>query len=616
MVTPRTRGVARRVGVLLLCLLFTASAGEAAFQVKTDRQPIYEEESFRLLFETDAELSGTPDFSVLEQDFEVLGKQQGSSFQSINGRHSQKSTWTVTLLPRRAGSFTIPAIAFGAEKSPEYTVTIRQGSAPSSKKADKQGEDLFLEVSASPEKVYVQSQVIYTVRFFRSVEITGASLTEPQLSATDAVVEKLGDDRTFETTLHGVQYLVVERRYALYPQRSGQLTIAPLRLEAQVGKRGLFGLLDDPFSAGGGSVKRRHSTAVQLEVMPIPDSFQGPAWLPAHRLQLMEKWSENPPKFQVGEAITRTLTLLADGLTSAQLPEISDMGQQNSSQRPPIKLYPDQPVLTDQREPTGIIGMRQEKVAMVPFQPGSFVLPAIQIVWWNMDTQSREVASLPERTITVIPSATTVTPPAQSMAAPRSVPQTTSPAKGLPVQESVSETNVTETKTANATLQGEKKAGVGAVEVVAAYPRWLTHLLAGGWLLTLLLGWLWPRLTRLRRRPVAGDLSSRPPELDKALALLQASCTQNSPDKCRVALLSWAQACWPEQILQNLNDLQRLLNQLQFVDLAQEIVRLDHALFSPKSPVPWSGAGLWEAVLALPKSAAKQPRMVVPPLYQ
>ncbi len=593
-----------------------ATVGQAAqWQVRTDRQPIHEEESFRLIFETAQEADGSPDFSLLERDFELLGKQQGSSFQSVNGQHSHKTSWTVTLLPRRAGTFTIPAIAFGRDHSPEYTVVIDKGTAPTPKKGAKQAEDLFLEVSTTPEKGMVQSQVIYTVRFFRSVEISGASLTEPALEASDAVVEKLGEDQTFETNRNGTHYLVVERRYALFPQRSGRLTVAPLRLEVQVGKRGLFSLFDDAFSAGGGEVKRRHSSAVELDVEPIPPSFHGASWLPAHRLQLMEKWSENPPKFQVGEAITRTLTLLADGLTSAQLPEIAEAGQAGGKLPDHLKRYPDQPTLTDQRERTGIIGTRQEKVAMVPSQPGSFVLPAMEIAWWNVDTQAQEVARIPERTIVVAPAQTTgQSPSSVTEMTPNSL-QGTAPAMATSPTGKGTEVTVSDARRGSVTeTKGEGTGERSAID--SGYPFWLIPFLAIGWALTLLavlaLWWRRRSASSGHRLPVN---RSKGVDMGRLSALLKQGCTQNNPESARSALLAWARAYWPGQTVGHLNDLQLLLKRLQWESLAQEVLVLNRALFSP-TPAPWSGQSLWDAVDALPKQAARRPtEEVLPPLY-
>ncbi|MEO5362083.1 MAG: BatD family protein [Magnetococcus sp. DMHC-8] len=607
-----SRSAGRVIGLLIIMLLVGVGAtmGQAgALQVRTDRQPILEGESFRLMFETGQEPGGSPDFSVLERDFEIVSKQQGSRFQSINGQRTHQTSWTVTLLARQAGTFTIPPIAFGRERSPEYTVTIHKESPVAAKKSDHKPEDLFLEVSTAPEKVYVQSQVIYTIRFFRSVEISGASLTEPQLDAADAVIEKLGEDHSFETRRDGVHYLVVERRYALFPQRSGRLTIAPLRLEAQMGKRGLFNLFEDSFQAKGSDIKRRHSAAVELDVEPIPPGWPKAPWLPANRLQLMEKWSDNPPRFQVGEAVTRTLTLLADGLTSAQLPEITETGQTGASATAPLKRYPDQPVLTDQREKTGIIGMRQEKVALVPSQPGPLVLPAIEVAWWNVGTQMLETARLPERTVTVIGETTnpqaTLHATETSRQAGHKPPVTSLPAKSEDAHRAEAEDgSVPETKT-------DEQAGYINV-FNREYPGWVTHCLAAGWFVTVIVVWLHPRVSWRSRRADRSDTVTVN-SVGQSLSLLKLACLQNDPAKARFALLVWARGCWPDQTLQHVNDLQRLLQRMGLGTLVQEVTTLNRALFSPAS-VSWSGQALWEAVADLPGQTGRSVE-ALPPLY-
>ncbi|MEO5339671.1 MAG: BatD family protein [Magnetococcus sp. MYC-9] len=592
---------ATRLSCLMVVLLFLLGispvlAQGSTLQVRTDRQPIHEGESFRLIFETGKEPDGSPDFSVLGEEFDLLGKRQGSSFQIVNGQRSHKTTWTVTLRARKAGTFTIPAIAFGREKSPEYVVTIHPEPSPRAQPSDKQEDDLFLEVTTAPEKIHVQSQVIYTVRFFRSVEISGASLTEPQLDASDAVIEKLGEDHTFETNRNGNHYLVVERRYALFPQRSGKMTIAPLRLEVQVGKRGLFSLFDDPLSGGGGSVKRRQSAPVELEVEPIPVAARGGAWLPAHRLQLLEKWSETPPRFQVGEAITRTLTLLADGLTSAQLPEIGMQDAMPGKHASLFKMYPDQPVLTDQRERTGIIGMRQEKLALVPSQAGTFVLPAVEVAWWNVDSQTREVARLPERTITVkespgaARSQAVPAEPAWHTPGDSSSAHQQNPTEGASDQKQVC---VAETESA-----GQRPESFVARETLLSG---LALLLAFGWAGTVWLGvrggaFRWPGRRSPHRVPVNV-------ELERQRGLLKEACSRNDAVQSRAALLGWAQARWPAEGLRTLNDLQQFLQQTHKEILLQELQRLNQALFSTSASV-WSGQPLWDAIVAIPPQSA------------
>jgi len=50
----------------------------------------------------------------------------------------------------------------------------------------------------------------------------------------DAVIEKLTEDSNYGTKINGVDYSVTERKYAIFPQKSGTLTIKPLVLTAAV----------------------------------------------------------------------------------------------------------------------------------------------------------------------------------------------------------------------------------------------------------------------------------------------------------------------------------------------------------------------------------------------
>ncbi len=68
-------------------------------------------------------------------------------------------------------------------------------------------------------------------------------------------------------------------------------------------------------------------------------------------------------------------------------------------------------------------------MAVIAQTPGSISLPKLELPWWNVKTQAWEIASLPERTFTVTPSAESAAaaPPTESVpavaqaAAPRSI---------------------------------------------------------------------------------------------------------------------------------------------------------------------------------------------------
>jgi len=341
--------------LLLLLNLVPGNVFAAQIGVSFDRNPVSLDESFQIIFTANDTPDNDPDFGPLEQDFEILGQSQSSNSSWINGQSSKTIQWTVNVMAKHPGSLVVPAVKFGDDVSQPASVLVTQATA---NKAVDTDDDLFLEVEATPQSPYVQSQVLYTVRLYRRVEIAQASLNEPELG--DAVIEKLGDDSNYNTQINGVNYLVTERKYSIFPQKSGSLTIKPLMLTAEVvaNTRPNF---NGFFNSQMTKTKKISSKSVTLDVKPAPATFTGKHWLSAEQLVLKEEWSGDNQQMKVGEPLTRTLTLLAKGTTVGQLPEIN-IGKIDDR----LKTYPDQPVLQEQKKPEGLIAFREEKIAIIP----------------------------------------------------------------------------------------------------------------------------------------------------------------------------------------------------------------------------------------------------------
>ncbi|MEQ1529114.1 MAG: BatD family protein, partial [Methylococcales bacterium] len=340
---------------MFLALLVVAPQRAAATQISVavDRNPVSIDESFQITFTANESPDDDPDFAPLEEDLEVLNQSHASNSSWINGKSSKTIQWTLNVMARQAGNLTIPAIKFGNDVSDTATVKVIQGAV---KKDIATDEDLFLEVEATPQDPYVQSQVIYIMRLYVRVNIAQASLNEPEIA--DAVVEKLGEDSKYTTQVNGVEYSVIERRYAIFPQKSGTLTIKPLMLTAEVitNSRPSF---NGFFNSQVTQTKHVKSKPISLNVKPAPAGFSGQHWLSAQELVLKQEWSGDNQQIKVGEPLTRTLTLLAKGTTVGQLPELN-----TSKTDEHLKSYPDQPVLQEQKKSEGVLAFREEKVAL------------------------------------------------------------------------------------------------------------------------------------------------------------------------------------------------------------------------------------------------------------
>ena len=420
-----TRPLGWALYLLILCLVNVAPAQAAELESRLDRTRVSEGETVTLMLRHDGSLGGAPDLGPLRQDFEVLNQGQSTRMHMINGRTESWHEWQLLLAPRRTGQLPIPALQLGSAMSQPLTLEV----VPASQAAPGAAPGpVMLEVEVSNEQPYVQGKVIYTVRLLTRVQLRQPQLADP--ASDNVLVERLGEDRRYETYRNGQSYRVVERRYAIFPQRSGEMRISGPMLTAQVREprqqqrpqrdrllngRDPFSDFDrffgsDPFADidslfGRMRTVRIRAQEVSLEVQPQPPGTPTP-WLPAESVALNETWSPDPPRFRVGEPVTRIIAITAQGVSAAQLPDLA----------PPvlagIQQYPDKPRVQTRVDGDTLVAQKITGTALVPSRVGEYTLPAVELHWWDTQQDRPRTARLPARTIAVEPAAAGAAAPA------------------------------------------------------------------------------------------------------------------------------------------------------------------------------------------------------------
>ncbi len=381
--------ILRSLFLLLLSLCVFDNAFGGPITARIDRNPIVIDESVTYQLIINDPSGKEPDFSLLANDFEILAQGSSTNMQIINGTRSRSKQYRLSLMPKRIGKLTIPPIAVGKEHSNavELIVTTAQ---PANAMAGNQ--DFFLEVGATPNKSYVQSQVLLTVRLYVGAPLASGSLSEPEPENT--TVHKLGDAHEYTTTRNGRNYRVNERRYALFPQQSGQLVIPPLLFHGQVGRRSTS--FFDPFPQAG-ATKRIRSKELRLEVEPKPAQAPVP-WLPTQQLTGNMELNQATGEIRAGEPITLNFILNATGLPANRLPE------PELSLDETVRLYPDQANFENTLTDKGMTGVLTQKITLIPSQAGEVTLAPQPILWWNMATNSQEQLTFEPHTLQVLPS--------------------------------------------------------------------------------------------------------------------------------------------------------------------------------------------------------------------
>lgn len=556
-------------GLLLVCLCCPALCGAAAISVKTDRNPVALEESFQLIFEAIGEVDGEPDFTPLNRDFQMLSSSSSSSMSIVNTGITRTKQWQLTLLPLRAGELVIPPIAFGKALSPRSKVTVR---AVADTTGPQQQQDVFIEVELSSDTALVQAEIIYTIKLYRTIATANESLSAPALSKGEAVIEQLDADQSAEMTIQGRYYRVFQRHYAIYPQASGVLAIAPVRFQAQLSARATFAF--DPFAPNTRTIVRQ-SEPLQVDVKPAPASYQARHWLPAAELTLTEQWSKDPLSLTPGEPATRTVTLTARGLTASQLPALPEQLPAG------FRQYPDAPVLEDRHSATGITGVRQQKYAIIPARAGEYTLPAITLPWWNTQTQTMAQAALPARKVRV-----------RAAAVGGDIATLPTVAPALPEQ----------------SLPGSASgAAVVASDNNISRWQWLSGVLALLWGLTLLY------MLRRRAQPARGARPTGDGSAAAAQRELRRACAVNDPQRAKTALLQWSVQCNNGSPAASLGELEKYCSE----QLAAELRKLSRQLYSGATGA-WQGSLLWEAFAQedTPRAAGAQVASELEPLFK
>ena len=129
----------------LACLLFGLIAAQppllrAEVNASVSSTAINQNEPVTLTLESDSATASPPDLAPLDQDFYILNRRSSRSMRSFNGRTTRRTSITLTLMPKRGGDLTIPAIGFGQERSQSIRLSVRPTAASDSSAGSPPGQ--------------------------------------------------------------------------------------------------------------------------------------------------------------------------------------------------------------------------------------------------------------------------------------------------------------------------------------------------------------------------------------------------------------------------------------------------------------------------------------------
>lgn len=530
--------------LIFVAALFLHSVSLAAeLQVSVDRKSLFLDQTL-VMSVVLRDGSAPAEFSPALADFDVLQRSSANQVSLINGAHSSSRSWEFVLAPKREGVLSVPAIEMGGQRSKALEIQVASRAASA---GGQEQRPYFLRVEVSEAEPYVQQQIIYTMKLYQQQSIADGSVTEPVHA--DVQVERLGLDRSYVEQVDGREYSVLERKYALFPQRSGQIELPAITLRARI----ILGTRSNRFFAQDTQTVVVRGPAISLNVLPAPDKYSARWWLAAKALSATAVWQ--PEHAEVGEPLTLVMTITADGVLPAQIPELPD------PQITGVRLYPDGSRAAKKAGATGIVSQRVSRWTIIPTRPGNITVEPFELTWWNVQRAEEEVAIIAVPALSVSGLAVT---------------EQSSPAA------TVANTVAEEQLTAEPALRVLPREGIG---IWLRDPRTITVLISIIAFATLV-------IRRRRRRPLPLQTDEQLCSPDAAMVRLVEAVTRADIKVAREAMLDWGSGTFRRE----LRSLPELANQLADAEFAQLVSELDIMCYRDKGR--WYGEPLLEKVKA------------------
>ncbi len=393
--------------VLLVCAFVASAAaqkltGSAPSVVEGGRQ-------FRLTYTVDTH--DVSDFRAGEipEAFEVLmgpSTSTQSSIQIINGKTTSSATITYTyiLYAQKAGSYTIPPAQVTADgkqiKSNAVSITVEgdapQGGAQSGSQGSRGSSarqmppasgkiapsDLFINVSVSKRRVHEQEPILLTYKAYTRVGLNNLSNETPDLKGFHVQEIQLPQQRSLKReTYNGRGYnTVVWRQYVIFPQMTGEIQIPAIPFEAYVVQRDHS---VDPFEAffngGSGYIEVKKTITAPAVTIRVDSLPKRPA-----------NFSGGVGSFTISAQIDKTEVKANDPINMRVI--VSGTGNLKLIKEPTVDFPKDFDVydakLTDKTKlaANGVTGNMIYDFLAVPRHQGSFVIPPVEFVYYNTET--------------------------------------------------------------------------------------------------------------------------------------------------------------------------------------------------------------------------------------
>ncbi|MDX1407538.1 MAG: BatD family protein, partial [Saprospiraceae bacterium] len=302
--------------VILLVLGSKSSEAQVRFTASTDARQVVVNGVFEVRFTL--ENAEGREFQAPPFDgFEVVsGPSLSMSTTILNGQRTQSRSYGFTLMATREGTFTIAGakIKSGTQVLESNSLTVEVVAGKPGSSVDGQvmptDEQVFVRLAIDTAVAHPGQQLRLDYKLYTTVNIRNYNTIQED-SYEDFFFRYVKDfnERAYLEVVDGIQYRVQTlKSLALFPQKTGSITIDPLVINAGIGVRDqrrsfFFNTRTIP--------KTLRSNGLSLEVLPLPDPQPGDFTGAVGRYQMAVQ--TNRRELTSDDALVLTVQIAGDG---------------------------------------------------------------------------------------------------------------------------------------------------------------------------------------------------------------------------------------------------------------------------------------------------------------
>ena len=309
----------------LLILLLTLTCIQpiyARLRSQVDRSDLNLGQSLNLMIIVDDFKLKNLSFPFDTADYQVVANSSSTSFQIINGVTSQNKTYTFTIIPKHAGSITLPPATMtdGLEtaQTEPIIITVRgtaggttstsgniapgsnqpnpsssaasilaalnasmqRSGSTSTKRSYK--EDLLARLETNNTNPYKNQQINLKLKIYHRGNLRTLNISP--LHVDNFIIRKDNTAKEYQESYNGLDYLVYELNFIAFPIKSGSLTIPGHEIQATLVEDAIqpsnffdpFGLMN-PFLVDQEKTIKTNSLSFKIKDLPpgAPKDFSG-----------------------------------------------------------------------------------------------------------------------------------------------------------------------------------------------------------------------------------------------------------------------------------------------------------------------------------------------------